>query len=102
MLNQEIMDNPKALGNDTIVAWSWNGIKWPDGARQITYLSRFERDALRDWALYTPSYLNAQVFPDLTTARKFVNENARKRGAPYIDMTIGTIAELREKVGYPS
>jgi hypothetical protein len=97
----DILDHPFRLGGETIVAWVWNGVQWPDGRRQTLYLSNQREDVMKGYALFESMTENAQTFATLADAHEFVAEHEKRRGVPYNELRITTIAELCKIVGYP-
>ena len=77
-----------------------NDIKWPDGRRQISYLSD-RRDTLKDYALWSPNYQAAKTFDTEASARDWFAEMEALRAHPYGGhVRITTVADLKVLGGY--
>ena len=98
----DILDHPFRLGMETYVTWVWNGVQWPDGRRQTLYLSNAREHVMKGCALFESMAENAQTFATPEEAREFVARHEEKRGTPYYELRITTIAELCTIVGYPA
>lgn len=95
------MDDPREAGHaeTDFVCWHWNDVRWPDGRRDVRYLSKTRKDIMRGYALYTAECAEAATFKTAEAANAFMAENDAMRPVPS-GCRITTIAEIAETVGY--
>jgi hypothetical protein len=92
-INAIIIDHPGPLGLGKWIVWSWNEVQWPDGGREIRYLTSKYRLGKFEWST---DWANAATFPDYESAADFLSGLTR----PSFTM-VTTVQELLEIVNYP-
>lgn len=95
---QDALDYPQ-IPDDQVVIWTGNDHLWPDARRETFYLGH-RRDPLRGHALFTMLPEMAMTFPDRKAAQAFLDEMNARRPAPYHDVHVATVAELKLLRGY--
>lgn len=95
---RKALDYPR-LADDQVIIWTGNGHLWPDARRETYYLGHC-RDRLRGHALFTMHPERAMTFPDRKAAQAFLDEMNARRPAPYHDVHVATVAELKLLRGY--
>lgn len=91
------MDDPYLIGEDKFVIWYWNGIRWPDGARVVGYLTN--KLSPRGYRLTGDNYATAMTFDSADAAFAILKKDSAKRTTLHLRVT--TVAELRAAVGFP-
>lgn len=95
------LDDPEALGSETVVVVFWNEVKWPSGHRFVNYLTTKHLHPSNGSALFSAFYEDAELFTSRHDAETFLAVNAALRGHEYRAVEVLTVGELRARVGYP-
>lgn len=96
---RQALDYPR-LDDDLFIIWDTNGIKWPDPAREVSYLSKGRTEPISGAALFTISYQDAKTFTSASDARNWMVENERLRGREYAGVIVSTVREMKIACGY--
>ena len=86
--------------DDVWLIWGSNDRKWPDARRSTRYLSHRQQDAMKGYALMTINSAEAATFATEAEARKWLSGEEAKRGRPYHDVQVTTVADLKIARGY--
>lgn len=97
---RDALDYPR-ISDDFYIIWSGNEHLWPDARRETHYLTD-KRDIMRGYALFSPLVERARVFTTYEDAEQFLAEMSALRPAPYGNVEITTVAELKLARGYAS
>lgn len=92
------LDYPR-LPDDRFIIWFGNEHLWPDARRETRYLGT-ARSVMKKYALLTMFAENAETFPDLVTAKAFLEKHSIRRGRPYQNAQITTVGEMKVMRGY--
>jgi len=92
---EEALDWPWTLKDDLVVIWWGNEYRWPDEKREIRYLSDQHLDTMKGYALAVADHRWAVTFVTGWQAKNWLMKHESKRGAPYSDFRITTVAELK-------
>lgn len=95
---QAALDYPW-LDDDLYVIWSSNDIAWPDGRRELHYLSTQKTHKLKGFALFTIWWNEAKTFETEAEAKRWLTDNEALRPHPY-SVKITTVAELKVQCGF--
>ena len=86
------MDFPR-IEPDKFIIWYSNGYRWPDGRRNVAYLSD-KRTAVRGGFALFSDWEGAATFDNEADARAWREANEAKRPHRYGALNITTVAEL--------
>lgn len=92
----EALDYPHSETPELFVIWHSNGVKWPDGRRQLKYLSSVRTHVMNGSALFTMNIGEADTFVTWEKAVDFLKGQERRRGGSYGGLQISTIRELQD------
>ena len=81
------------------VIWTWNRVAWPDGAREIFYLTDQVLDPMKQYAMFTIHWQMASTFVSARAANRFLQLHEGIRGRSY-GVTVTTVETLRKMVGF--
>lgn len=95
---RQALDYPK-LDDDLFIIWTGNDHLWPDARRETHYLTD-RRDAMRGYALFSPSAGQALTFESEEAAQGFLAEMSARRPAPYHNVNVTTVGEMKVARGY--
>lgn len=87
------------LPDDLFVIWFGNEHVWPDARRETFYVGT-RRSVIKEFALLTIFAEEAETFEDRMTAETFLETHSIRRGHPYHNAQITTVAELKALRGY--
>lgn len=96
--SRNALDYPH-LPDDRFVIWSGNEHVWPDARRETFYLGT-RRSVMKNFALMTIFAEEAETFESREAAETFLETHSVRRGHPYHDTQITTVAELKVLRGY--
>lgn len=101
---RDILDFPD-IADDIVVIASWNGVKWPDGRRYVSFLTE-QRDAFMKGFIWNCHCINGLQFESKLAAFDWmIDQEIDVRPEHRVIMTnakVITIGELKDLVGYPA